>query len=83
MTDLHELPELPDDKAEKIKRNWLLYVLPLVFSLLTYVIEDYVKSRDAKPCNDLNVRLLNRIDSMSNNEIKYLEQELKYRNHEK
>ena len=70
--DLGSLPEMPEERLNNIKKNWWIYLLVPACSLLTYLVTDYTQSRQAKPCNDMVIYLLKKIDSTNSSDMKFM-----------
>ena len=70
--ELKDLPDLPEDKADRIKKNWWVYLLVPTCSLLTYLITNYTENQRGKPCNDRVIYLLNKLDSTDKSNMEYM-----------
>ena len=70
--DIGNIPDLPDERIDRIKKNWWIYLLVPACSLLTYLVTDYTQSRQAKPCNDMVIYLLKKIDSTNSSDMKFM-----------
>lgn len=71
MPEQLNLQDLPEDVGKVKKYPWA-YILLVVCNVLTFVVTDSLKEKDNKPCNDMNIYLLKKIDSSSRDQILYM-----------
>jgi hypothetical protein len=72
MSNTMEIPDLPEEKAEKVQKNWKVYLFFGLVSLLSSVITNYWDGQRSKPTQDMNIYLLKKLDSTESDNIKYL-----------
>jgi hypothetical protein len=70
---LQGIPDLPaEEKVEKIKKNWWIYLLFPVCIALTTWVNNYVHSLEMKPCNDEVLYLTRKLDSTDRDNMNYM-----------
>ena len=72
MSDTAEtLGNLPEE-VNKIKKYPWAYIFLIVCNLFTFLATNYFKEKENKPCSDMNIYLLKKIDSSSRDQILYM-----------
>lgn len=70
--ELKELPELPEDKANSLRKNWWLYALLPLLSFLSAEAALFVSKQEQKTCNDQLIRTMDKLDSTNRSNMEYI-----------